>query len=73
MYFNNPVIKTMKEIEVYAIAREKESKILGITFDAADFINKVEHTRLTTHMNLEEAFEYERKKTIGYIPTTDRS
>lgn len=62
MSLNNPAIQTMREIEIYAFSREKEAEITGLTFNASEFIKRVEHTRLTTHMDLREAFEYERKK-----------
>jgi hypothetical protein len=60
--FSNPILQTMKEIEEFAIRREKIAKLMESTFDASDFIKQVEHTRITTHMNLREAFEYERKR-----------
>jgi hypothetical protein len=58
--FNKHAIQTMKEIEVYVLSKEKEANILGLTFNASEFIKRVENTRLTTHMDLRQAFEYER-------------
>lgn len=49
----------MSEIVDYAYSSEELFKSTGLTFDADDFIKKVEHTRLTTHMDLRQAFEYE--------------
>ncbi|WP_438350428.1 hypothetical protein ACP8HI_07170 [Paenibacillus sp. FA6] len=66
MKYNNPAIEIMKEIERYAMKREKEYKIHGLTFDAAEFIKQVKQTRLTTHMNLRQAFEYVRNKFYRY-------
>lgn len=62
MNFNNPVLQTMKEIEEFAMRKKKLAEMNGLTFNVTDFINRVEHTRLTTHMNLSQAFEYERNK-----------
>ena len=57
--------RTMKEIHVYAMTKEKEAKMLGLSFSATTFIDRVEHTRLTTHMDLRQAFEYERRKNVN--------
>lgn len=62
MKFISPAIQTMKEIEEYAITREKVAKMNGLIFNATEFIKQVELTRLTTHMDLRQAFEYERNK-----------
>lgn len=66
MRTHTPIIETLKEIENYAMSREKEAKISGLTFDASDFIKQVEHIRLTTHMDLRQAFEATQK---NYKPT----
>ena len=63
--FNHPILQTVKEITNYAFSKEKVAKANGLTFDAAEFIKRVEHTRLTTHMNLKQAFEFERN--VDYI------
>lgn len=62
MYFNNHSLQTTKEIEEFAIITKKLSEINGLTFNVTEFINRVEYTRLTTHMDLRQAFEYECSK-----------
>lgn len=48
------------EIEEFATRKQIEASAKGYHFDADNFKKRVEHTRLTTHMDLEQAFEYER-------------
>lgn len=60
VYFNNTALRIAKEIEEFVTVKKKEDG----AFDAIGFTNKVEHTRLTTHMDLQKAFEYERNKQI---------
>ena len=56
------VNRTVKEVHTYAMKKEKEAEMLGFSFSATTFIDRVEHTRLTTHMDLRQAFEYEQNK-----------
>jgi hypothetical protein len=64
MLYNETVAKTMLEIDEFTIRMSQLSKDLGVPFSPDEFFKKVEHTRLTTEMNLEQAFEHEKKKII---------
>ena len=61
MCFNDTGLH-MKEIEEFAIKTKMLMEMKGLTLDVTEFINRVEHTRLTTHMNIRQAFEYECNK-----------
>jgi hypothetical protein len=62
MIINNPNIKIIREVEIFARKRHELLKLHGVSFDPDEFMRKVENTRLTTHMNLQQAFEYEKSK-----------
>lgn len=62
MIINNPNIKVMHEVEIFARQRHEIAKLQGFSFDPVEFMKKVENTRLTTEMNLEQAFEFEKSK-----------
>ena len=62
MCFNDTGLQTMKEIEEFAMKTKMLMEMKGLTFDVTEFINRVEHTRLTTHMDIRQAFEYESNK-----------
>ena len=62
MMVKNPNIQVMNEIEEFAMTQKKIAEIIGLTFDVTGFIKKIERTRLTTHMDLRQAFEHERNE-----------
>jgi len=54
--YERKLTRTINDIEVFALSTEK----LNSKFNSEKFIKAVYNTRLTTHMTLEDAFEYEK-------------